>query len=83
MKAKVKVSGGSHSASTNVSSQALRLRISVSTLWNALSAFSMRSSMAEEVRSLGGALSVWGMRLPVSAAAHNALVSTIRFRSWL
>ena len=44
MPPKVKVSGGSHRASTNVSSQALRLRTSVSTLWNARSAFSRRAS---------------------------------------
>ena len=42
-------------ASTNVSSQALRLRTSVSTLWNPRSAFSRRASMAEE-RCSGGAI---------------------------
>ena len=80
--AKGKVSGGSHRASTNVSSQALRLRTSVSTLWNPRSAFSRRASMAEGVRSSGGALSNRGVLPPVIAAAQASLVCTIRSRSW-
>jgi len=39
--------GGSHRRIDNVSSQALRLRTSVVTPWNAASALSMRVSMAE------------------------------------
>jgi len=79
---KVKVSGGSHSASTNVSSQALRLRTSVSTPWNPASARSRRASMAEGVRSAGGVLSRGGMLPPVRAAAQTSLVCTIRSRIW-